>query len=184
MDNCLKDTLIDLMRHYLSPKTQILKFSQPPSNTYEAENWQRTHFEDMFNLLKDNLNTGGRNLILNRAHLGEYVYSPIYRNYNADWVFQLEEAFLNDCQNYQEMIRLIVLYDSNNSQLIQREDGKSLSKAKQSKLNLERQNFLEAFRKSKIQDKFLFDLSDYVIDPKDRVAKINLEVICDEIFKT
>lgn len=87
MDNCLKDTLIQLFRSNLSPQTQVLKYSSPPKGVLNPEQWQKAHFTDMFDLLKTNLEGGSRNLILNRAHLGEYVYSPIYRGYEAVTVF-------------------------------------------------------------------------------------------------
>ena len=33
-------------------------------------------------------------LIFNRAHLGETVYSPMYRNYNGDFVFDFEKDYV------------------------------------------------------------------------------------------
>ena len=33
-------------------------------------------------------------LIFNRAHLGETVYSPIYRNYSGDFVFDFEKDYV------------------------------------------------------------------------------------------
>lgn len=94
MDNCLKDTLIQLFRSTLPPQTQILKYNSPPRGISNVELWQKAHFEDMFELLKTSLNNSQRNLILNRAHLGEYVYSPIYWGYEGDWIFDLEKLFL------------------------------------------------------------------------------------------
>src|SRR5687768_15769545 len=95
MDNCLKDTLIQLFRSNLSPQTQILKYNSPPAGISNVELWQKAHFEDMFELIKTNLNNSSRNLILNRAHLGEYVYSPIYRGYEGEWIFDLEKSFFD-----------------------------------------------------------------------------------------
>ena len=71
MDNCLKDTLIQLFRSTLPPQTQILKYNSPPSGISNVELWQKAHLEDMFELLKTSLNNSPRNVILNRAHLGE-----------------------------------------------------------------------------------------------------------------
>ena len=31
------------------------------------------------------------NLIFNRSHLGETVYSPLYRGYSGDYVFDIEK---------------------------------------------------------------------------------------------
>jgi len=55
MDNCLKDTLIQLFRATLSPQTQILKYNSPPKCIASVELWQKAHFEDMFDLIKTNL---------------------------------------------------------------------------------------------------------------------------------
>ena len=64
MDNCLKDTLIQMFRSHLSPQTQILKFSSPPKNIKSSENWQKAHFKDMFDLLALSLSNSSRNIIL------------------------------------------------------------------------------------------------------------------------
>ena len=55
MDNCLKDTLIQLFRATLSPQTQILKYNSPPKGIVNVELWQKAHFMDMFDLIKTNL---------------------------------------------------------------------------------------------------------------------------------
>jgi len=161
MDNCLKDTLIQLFRSNLSPQTQVLKYSSPPKAVLNPEQWQKAHLTDMFELLKTNLEGSSRNLILNRAHLGEYVYSPIYRGYEGGWIFDLEKAFLRDSTFDKETLKLFVFYDSDNLKLNLREDGNSLSDNKDENLDQERTRFLEAFEKSSIANKQLFNLSDY-----------------------
>ena len=177
MDNCLKDTLIQLLRSHLSPQTQVLKFSNPPKYIYTPEDWQKAHFKDMFDLISLSLSNSSRNIILNRAHLGEYVYSPIYRGYEGDWIFDLEESFFNESKDYLKKLKLFVLYDSDNSQLQAREDGKSLSESDFQKINLERKKFIKAFEKSKIPNKKIFDLSDYVIDGNNKQRQIDTQFI-------
>jgi len=162
MDNCLKDTLIQLFRGTLSPQTQILKYNSPPKDIVNVELWQKAHFMDMFDLIKTNLDNDSRNLIFNRAHLGEYVYSHIYRKYEGDWIFDLEKSLFNNSDFYQSKIKLFVFYDSDNSNLHLREDGKSLSKHYEENLDKERVRFLQAFEKSMISKKRIFDLSDYL----------------------
>ena len=177
MDNCLKDTLIQLIRANLSAQTQVLKFSSPPKEIKDVENWQKAHFKDMFDLLKLSLIHSGRNIILNRAHLGEFVYSPIYRGYEGKWIFQLENEFLNSCSNNTDKLKLFVLYDSNNHDLKKRDDGKSLSKANFEKFNIERERFILAFKKSNISSKKIFDLSNYKSDEKVDVNLISQSMI-------
>lgn len=177
MDNCLKDTLIQMLRSHLSPQTQVLKFSNPPKYIYTPEDWQKAHFKDMFDLISLSLSNSSRNIILNRAHLGEYVYSPIYRGYDGDWIFDLEESFFNGSKDYLRKLKLFVLYDSDNSQLKAREDGKSLSESDFQKMDLERKKFIKAFEKSKIPNKKIFNLSDYVVDGNNKQRQIDTQLM-------
>jgi thymidylate kinase len=114
---------------------------------------------------------------LNRAHLGEYVYSPLYRGYEGDWIFELEKSFFGGSDIYQPRIKLFVFYDSENSRLRMREDGKSFSDNDFENMNKERDRFLKAFEESMILHKKLFNLSDYLGDFKDEPSRINVEVI-------
>lgn len=178
MDNCLKDTLIQLFRATLSPQTQILKYNSPPKGIANVELWQKAHFQDMFDLIKINLdNNSSRNLILNRAHLGEYVYSPIYRGYEGDWIFDLEKTFLHGSDLYKSNVQLFVFYDSNNCNLRLREDGKSFSNNNDENLDKERLKFLQAFEKSMIPNKRIFDLSNYPDDSKDKKNQVDVKSI-------
>jgi thymidylate kinase len=104
----------------------------------------------MFELMKTSLNTSSRNLILNRAHLGEYVYCPIYRGYEGEWIFDLEKSFFNRSNILPSHIKLFVFYDSDNSKLRMREDRNSFSNDDDGKMNKERERFLKAFDKSMI----------------------------------
>jgi hypothetical protein len=177
MDNCLKDTLIQLLRSSLSPQTQILKFSNPPKNIDSPEDWQKAHFKDMFDFLESNIANNFRNLILNRAHLGEYVYAPIYRGYEGNWIFDLEEAFLKTCHKNIKKLKLFVLYDSDNDQLILREDDKSLSNRDIQKMDIERERFIKAFEKSNFTCKRIFDISNYTLDSVNKKRQIDVNWI-------
>lgn len=162
MDNCLKDTLIKKLRAKLSPNTHVLKYSNPP-RVSDSENYQREHFADMFDLIASTLSASSRTLILNRAHLGEYIYAPIYRGYEGDWIFSIEKEFLAANQTHDSLCLLILLFDSSNEKLKAREDGRSFSNEDDSKLDDERRKFLEAFEKSHFTSKIKFDLSQYII---------------------
>lgn len=183
MDNCLKDTLIQLFRGTLSPQTHILKYNSPPKGIANVEQWQKAHFQDMFDLIKTNLDSDLRNLILNRAHLGEYVYSPIYRGYEGDWIFDLEKSFLDGSDFYHSKIKLFVFYDSSNSNLHFREDGNSLSNNNNENLDNERTRFLQAFKKSMIPNKRIFDLSDYPDDSKDEKNQVDVKSILKSLLE-
>lgn len=182
MDNCLKDTLILKLRGILSPETQVLKFSNPPKVSNKEE-YQRKHFKDMFDMIALSISSSTRNIILNRAHLGEYVYAQVYRKYEAEWIFDLEEEFLAISPSHMSVVKLILLYDSNNNQLKKREDGKSLSEMNDDKLNDERKRFVEAFNKSRFHNKAEFDLSNYILkDEIDPAKEIEIEQIIQKIL--
>ena len=180
MDNCLKDSIIQDLRSALSPTTQVLKFSNPPKRLNDPESYQKKHFKDMFDLIALSVSQSDRNLILNRAHLGEYVYSPIYRHYTAEWIFDLEKEFLSESKHSRTTI-LILLYDSSNEQLRLREDGESFSQASDEKLNSERQKFIEAFGKSLFPYKIKFDLADYFLEGHEMKRRVDTTLILEKI---
>lgn len=183
MDNCLKDTIIKKLRAKLPADTHVLKYSNPPE-VPDPERYQRAHFADMFDLIGSTLGSSDRTLILNRAHLGEYIYAPIYRHYNGDWIFNIEKEFLSAFQSHDDLCLLILLFDSNNEKLKTREDGRSFSKEDDSKLDDERRKFLEAFEKSHFTRKVKFDLSQYILPNKDVKKEIDeagiLQQLCEK----
>ena len=63
-------------------------------------------------------------LICDRAHLGECVYSPIYRDYSGDFVFEEEKNFI--WQDNLKRIKLILFTDDAEN-VIKRDDGLSFS---------------------------------------------------------
>jgi len=132
-DNVGKTTQINLLRNYFANKnkTFILHHSSnykvPPEKHKELA---KKEYLTIFNLNED--------IICDRLHGGEYVYGPIYRNYNGDFVFDLES------EGY-----LIVLIDEPKN-LIKRDDGKSFSIDLEKK-RLEIQRFKEFYEKSNLK---------------------------------
>lgn len=115
----------------------------------------KTYYYKMFNLI---LNNPFIDIICNRGHLGEYVYGK-YRNYDGEYVFtELETYYSHDLQ----FLTLIVLID-NPENLLQREDGLSLSKNLKSKTE-EIKMFTDAFNKSKIKNKILININGKTIN--------------------
>lgn len=179
MDNCLKDTIIYELRSILPPETQILKFSNPPKGV-NAKDYQMKHFQDMFDLMESTLAVSKRHLILNRSHLGEFVYAPIYRKYDADWIFEMEKNFLAK-KDHSKQCALLLFYDSSNEKLKLREDGKSFSELDGAKMDNERERFLQAFDRSHFEYKMKFDLSKYVRPNMDLRKEIDIDGIVHQI---
>lgn len=87
------------------------------------------------------------NFILDRSYLGEFIYSPLYRGYDADYVFDYEKELLPKIDN----IVLIMLTDDIEN-CLKRDDGKSHSINKEMK-EKEAERFNIAFDRSCIRHK-------------------------------
>lgn len=132
LDNCLKTTLIEkLLKMPLNPGSfQILKYTAPPRGVLSREDWQYETFLNMFKAL-DFFNKENINSILDRAHIGDFVYGPKYRNTpteHLDRICSLEEEFLNfsSPEYVKNDLHLFFLYDDLDG-LIARNDGMNLS---------------------------------------------------------
>jgi len=160
-DNCGKSTQIKrLLKHLIDRPTYVIHYSGIPGITPE-EALKANHilYNDMFYLISEAY-LQNRNLIFDRSHIGEYVYGPMYRHYNADYIFDIEEMYSHT--EYFSKIKLFVFVDEPEN-LIKREDGQSFSielENKQKEISL----FKEAFAKSFISDKWLININNKSID--------------------
>lgn len=160
LDNVGKDTQIKLLCNTLfrcNPKkpTQVLHYSAIPGlGADECIKYSSKLYADLFQLCMEAHTSRRRNIIANRAHLGEAVYGPIYRGYDGNYVFALESIF--EHMKFWEQMYLIVFIDKAEN-LIQREDGKSFS-IELDKKQMEIIAFKEAFRRSIISHKLLIDI--------------------------
>jgi hypothetical protein len=118
LDRLGKDTLISGIQHARGFH-QVIHYSKPlelrcyepcPTGMTAAEmkqvsllQYQTNSFRTMFSLLRDAVYAP---LIMNRAHLGERVYAPLYRGYSGDYVFNLE---VNFGMRENRSVRLILL---------------------------------------------------------------------------
>lgn len=86
--------------------------------------------------------------ILDRSHIGEFIYAPRYRGYKGDYVFELEKQF-----NFIDSTLLIVLHTSSFDFI--KDDGLSLDFEQRED---EQMDFIRAFEKSNIKHKLLLDV--------------------------
>lgn len=113
----------------------------------------RSRYEDMMHLA--DLYVNNRNLLVfDRAHLGEYVYSPMYRKYSGDYVFDLEKDHPLMIDNAK-----LFLFTDAAENLCRREDGNSFSSDVENKKK-ELELFNEAFEKSNIKNKMIISIED------------------------
>jgi len=123
LDRTGKGTQIQNLKRYLEEKGQlchVVHYSNIKGDSIEIRSKQ--YYQEMFGLIKF-ATYNNINLILDRAHGGETVYSPIYRNYSGDYVFEIESGFGN---RVLQNIRLFVFIDKPEN-LINREDGESFT---------------------------------------------------------
>lgn len=125
--------------HYAKPQLlECYKLDARPLKRYQLET-----FKSMLYLLDSKAP-----LILDRAHLGEYVYAPMYRKYDAEYIFQLEKY--HRAQDM-EHVQLILLTEDFSKSKHFVDDGLSLGS--EDKRETEQQLFIEAFNKSTFKNK-------------------------------
>lgn len=106
-------------------------------------------YRDMLKLANYAASEDSMVLVLDRSHIGEAVYSPLYRNYNGDFVFEEEKTFI--WQDNLKRIKLILFTDDAEN-AIKRDDGLSFSTDLDTKKK-EIELFDKAFEKSILNKK-------------------------------
>jgi len=154
-DRVGKDTQVGLIiKHFRDRVFQKLHYSSLPfkDDTEQHTTYSKRLYDDMFKLMlsaKEN----NINAIFNRAHLGETVYSPLYRGYSGDYVFDIEKNYVNELREELYLITLV-----NDPHIVwSRDDGNSLSKNEE-EIRAEVDGFQRAHRLSKIKNKLLLNV--------------------------
>ena len=160
-DNVGKDTQQDLIIKNMSEHVfHKLHYSSLPfkddSGYYDKEKhatYSKELYESMF-LLMMKSKTGYKkgdidiNLIFNRSHLGETVYSPLYRGYSGDYVLDIEKKYTKVLR---EDLYLITLTNDPHT-ILKRDDGKSFY-GNEEEVKAEVDGFRRAHRLSTIKNK-------------------------------
>lgn len=177
MDNTGKDTQIKNIQQFIIENniivtTHILKYETLPANDFIAERSYYTYV-DMFSICEPYATNRDLNIFLNRAHIGEMVYGYIYRNYNAEWIFEIESYYDQIIDN----AILIVLIDSSLKCVTEREDGKSLSLGNLENAKLECERFTKAYEMSNIKNKLLIDICNKSADDVKNEILLKIPII-------
>jgi thymidylate kinase len=114
--------------------------------------YQRDSFKNMFRMMMSNVPSV--KIIFDRAHLGEAVYSNMYRGYDGNYVFDIEREYAADMAFN---VRLILLTEAFETSKHFVEDGESFDPTKREE---EQMLFLNAFAKSIIPDKRIICVTD------------------------
>lgn len=164
-DNCGKSTQISNIVEYFN-NTPFIKanFSNIKSlkTTEEVQQYSKKLYSYMFEIDVP--------IVCDRGHFGEYVYGKIYRGYEGDYIFDLEQMYnLNENEE-----TILILFIDSAENLISRDDGLSFSTNIDIK-KLEIKRFKEAFNKSCIKHKALINVNKMTIKQIFDIIKALLE---------
>lgn len=156
-DNSGKSTLIKKIKSYYSDYTlQSLHFSSVKHKSLDdCINYNKKLYNMMFDMMIFSIKYDKSGILMDRSHLGELVYGPLYRDYAGEYVLDIEKNILN-IHDVINNFFLITLVDKPEN-LISREDGESISIDLNNK-NKEIQLFKEAHNKSLIKNKLIINI--------------------------
>jgi len=159
-DRTGKSTQINLLKEYFKDKNETfldLHFGKPAQlDKKEMIYTSKYMFKNTFEFALKSLKLQ-QNFIMDRFHIGEFVYAPLYRKYSGKYVFNIEKGCIKKFTTEWNSVFLIVFIDSP-EHLIEKEDGNSFSKTKKMKQK-EIDKFKEASEKSLIKNKIIIDIN-------------------------
>jgi len=173
-DNVGKDTqqnlIIEKLNNLIFHKVHYS--SLPFKNDVDKHtSYSKQMYTDMFRMMNE-CKDKDINIIFNRSHLGESVYSPLYRGYSGDYVFDIEKEYVNKLRKNLYLITL-----TNDPQIIMsRDDGKSFY-GNEEEVKAEVDGFNRAHRLSKIKNKLLVNIG--TMSAED-VSKIIIDFLSHE----
>lgn len=155
-DNVGKSTQAKLLlKNLCNLPTHTIHYSNIPELTSEeSRTYSFKLYNNMFKLIHWSIMTGV-NVIFDRAHIGENVYAPIYRNYSGNFIFDIEDIYKNEW--WWKNIYLFLFIDVPRN-LINRDDGKSFSTKIKNK-TIELNTFIKTINKSRILNKYIIDIN-------------------------
>lgn len=141
------------MKHFTDKPVQWLHYTSIKElNPIEQTEWFKKTFDHMFTLIQDD----SSHWILDRSHIGEKVYGPIYRpSIDTNYIWDLEKKHKI---SERDDVFLIVVYDSSFKNL-ERDDGDSYTTEIEG-CKKEVENFKSAFKNTSIQNKMLIDIAE------------------------
>lgn len=173
LDRLGKSSLIEGIMNALG-YYEVIHFSKPkklsayanssalpgvPNSSLQVYHYQQESFRNSMIMARS-----GARIIFDRWHLGEAVYSPMYRAYDGSYVFDFEKNHNLDSAD----IRLILLTENFSVSRHFVDDGESLGTEDDRKEEQDR--FIAAFNRSIIRDKRIISVTDPALGgfkPKD-----------------
>ena len=157
-DNIGKDTVINQLIEKFDTAT-LIHCSGPKSKVFqskEQDNKFIQYAENIVNRYYDNTDV----IIMNRSHIGEYVYGQIYRQRSEAQIRSMLDKVNSILTSRQDLtIKYIQLLSSSIELRKKYDDNKSLSKMNDELMKLENNLFLDVFDYIDL-DKKLFYIND------------------------
>jgi len=158
-DNTGKDTLISKILEKYAIAT-IIHCGKPKSKT-NADIEQDMLFDNYCNHIINNKFESSDVIIMNRSHIGEYVYGTLYRGRSKDKVINMINNINAKLSTKKDLsIYYIQLLCESANLLKNNEDGQSLSNGKVDKIMKESKLFKEIFDIVNIENKKLIFVND------------------------
>lgn len=157
LERCNKTSTVNFIRSKIqNPRLITHHSAKPPKGLtrQQLQTWAAIHYTELFKTF-DKLSATGYDIIMDRAHIGEYVYGHMYRGNSATEDYMFFPETLIDISS----VYLILLTDSPKN-VMSREDGQSLSTTEE-KISTERYRFVEGCNKSKILNKLHVDWENF-----------------------
>lgn len=159
-ENVGKTTQIRKLPHLLHKQFHVLN-----SFNYNSSYFNIDHVMNMDNYYEKTdifINNPQHHFILDRFHLGEYVYGNLFRNQiNAD-VFYFEEYFLEKLKDIHKIYLITLMADVDF--IINNDDSNSLHNNIKENVIKEIDLFNIAYKNSKIRNKILINITDSSIE--------------------
>lgn len=141
-----------ILRHFTTPLGET---NEDKINFQKESFLFEFRFAELRKQVKDISKTPTDLVIWNRSHIGEKVYGEMFRNYNADWIYELEKLFNYDKSNDVYLI----LLTADPEFAFSKEDGKSLSSTVEQRKE-EIDLFLNAVHNSHIKNKLIVNVNE------------------------
>lgn len=169
-DNCGKSTQLEILRQKLAKMgnpVHCLHYSSFKLPREECIEYSKEVYRGAFGLAACAIKAK-QSLLFDRMAGGETVYGSIYRNYAAEWVYELERDYLHESDDRIKNTFLIVFTDTP-ERLISRDDGLSFTSDMGYEVALEKKKieldlFEKFFHSSRIKNKILIDIRDKTIE--------------------
>jgi len=141
-----------------------LHYGKPPK-IETVQDYQEKTYKEMFDLLNCD-----KSFILDRSHIGEMIWSPIYRKYDAKpFIQKLEKKWFQENKTSKNIF-LFILVDSNYDKWKLRDDNQGLNNTSDKEKHLtEIEHFRDSLNMTSIEQKYLFDLTHWYKENSDRI---------------